>query len=457
MRFNNSKEVDEYIVELHDKIQATYDLAKEEDRELAPDETQRVDGWLAEIGEDAEGDKPATGLCAIRDRLAKVEKRTARLDRNPGVEPPAERSDGDDKPKSLMPARAKRWTARHFGAGQEGQELAYKCGQWFLGAVMKRELSAQWTTDYGFGIKNAQTEGDDLKGGVLVPDELENMIIRLVESRGIAAQYCRQWPMGSAELRIPRRTGGVTVYFVGEATAPTASNITFDSVNLIAKKAGALTQITGELAEDAVVSVADLVAEEFGYGFADKQDECLFNGDGTSTYGGMNGLANALAAGCIQTADTGELAFSDLDLDDFQACMAALPEYQDDMDTAWYISRQGYYASVVPLLQAAGGNTIEILGGAPVRMFGGFPVRFTQVTSKVLTDTASTIKAYLGNLRQGVAMGVRRGMSMTTLNELYATSDQIGIVGFMRFHIVVHETGTSTTCGSIAALKTPAA
>jgi hypothetical protein len=97
-------------------------------------------------------------------------------------------------------------------------------------------------------------------------------------------------PMGSDTLNWPRRTGGLTAFFTGENQAVTESQAAWDNVNLTAKKCAVLTRMSTEIEQDAVVAIADWLVGEMAYAFASKEDDCGFNGDGTSTYGGMRGL-----------------------------------------------------------------------------------------------------------------------------------------------------------------------
>ena len=69
----------------------------------------------------------------------------------------------------------------------------------------------------------------------------------------------------------------------------------WDDVNLVARKLAVLTRMSSELAEDAIIDLAAWLAEEVAYAFAEKEDDCLFNGDGTSTYGGIQGVLNKLS------------------------------------------------------------------------------------------------------------------------------------------------------------------
>jgi HK97 family phage major capsid protein len=110
---------------------------------------------------------------------------------------------------------------------------------------------------------------------------------------------------GLRHLNWPRRTDGLTASFTGENTALTESQVSWDNINLTAKKLGVLTRMSTEIEQDAVVAIADWLVGEIAYAFAAKEDDCGFNGDGTSTYGGMRGtdvIASTLQPHCRQVA-----------------------------------------------------------------------------------------------------------------------------------------------------------
>jgi HK97 family phage major capsid protein len=261
--------------------------------------------------------------------------------------------------------------------------------------------------------------------------------------------------MQSDTLIVPRRQSGVTAYFVSENAEITASDKGWDTVSLTARKLAVLTKYSSELSEDSVISIADDLAQEIAYAFADKEDECLFNGDGTSTYGGIVGLKNALGDGSEVTAITGNTAFSTLDLEDFEAMVGKLPQFAVN-GARWYISRVGWANSMLRLAEAAGGNTVaQIAGGAPLQ-FLGFPVEIVQVMNSTTTAQTSTDGiAYLGNLDLAASMGSRRGISIAVDSSRYFEFDQLAIRGTERFDINVHEKGTASVAGPVIMLKTP--
>jgi HK97 family phage major capsid protein len=288
-----------------------------------------------------------------------------------------------------------------------------------------------------------------------VPIEMERAIIAYREERGVLRREAMVVPMASDTLHMPRRASGVTAYWTGELSEITASNPTLDQVELSVKKLGALVRMSSEVNEDTVVSLADFVTQEIAYAFADKEDLAGFNGDGTSTYGGITGLKNALADGSEHTAVTGNTAFATLDMLDFENMIGKLPLYANQ-NAKWYISRAGWAASMQRLADAAGGNTTQNIMGGAGPSFLGYPVVFVQVMNSTLAAQASTEGlCYFGDMRQAVKLGTRRGMALASSTDRYFETDEIAIKATQRLDIVVSEKGTSTAAGSIIGLETP--
>ena len=172
------------------------------------------------------------------------------------------------------------------------REMAWKFGTWCL-ATMGHKKSLENCRNHGIQIK-AHTEGVNTQGGFLVPDEMAAELVTLREQYGVFRRNAKIYRMASDTLRIPRKNTGLTAYWVGEAAAATESTMGFDSVQLVAHKLTALTTVSNELLEDSVIDLASDVANEIAYQFAYKEDDAGFNGDGTSTYGGIVGLKGAL-------------------------------------------------------------------------------------------------------------------------------------------------------------------
>lgn len=344
-------------------------------------------------------------------------------------------------------------------AGKSADERAYRFGKWFKGSVIGDQASAQWCKDNGIQSK-ALSEGTNYLGGYLVPPEFSTDIIDLREQYGVARRVARVVPMASDTLMIPRRTGGVTAYFVGEASAITESNKTWDQVSLVAKKLAALTLWSSELNEDAMISIGDDLAGEIAYAFSQKEDECYFNGDGTSTYGGITGVRQKLRDVDATISNIKGLqvasgnAYSEILLADFHNVLARLPLYA--RAGAYWIASATFFDTVMHKLQvAAGGNTVANIADGGVPRFLGYPVVLSQVMPT--TEANSQICALLGNYQQGSVLGDRRLLSLALSTEYKFAEDQLAIRGTERFDINVHDVGNTTAAGPIVGLITAAA
>jgi len=425
--------------------------AAAEARDLTDEERKTADEAIAKADKLGTEEQRLVKLIADKASLQTPEGRKT-SPAAPAVLVPTEKTIA--APRLLRSAKVRNFRA---DGGVSAEERAHATGQWLLATIGGNTRAAQWCADHGIEVRGTSplTTTTNSLGGYLVPEVLESTIIDLREERGVARRSVRVMPMASDSVVIPRRASGVTAYFVSENAEITASDKGWDAVSLSARKLAVLCKMSSEVAEDAIISLADDLASEIAYAFADKEDECLFNGDGTSTYGGVVGLKSAVAAGGKVTAATGNTAFSTLDLEDFEQMVGKLPQYAV-ANAAWYVSRVGWANSMLRLAEAAGGNTVaQVAGGAPLQ-FLGFPVVIAQVMNSTTTAQISTDGlAYLGDLRLAATMGTRRGIEIAVDPSRYFEFDQLAIRGTQRFDLNVHEKGTASVAGPVIMLSTP--
>lgn len=346
-----------------------------------------------------------------------------------------------------------------FNRSEADVEAAYRCGRWINATVFKRPEDIRWCNEHGV-YSRALAENVNSTGGALVPEEFAARVIRLVEEYGTLPMACENVNMSRDVLTIPKRVSGTTAYHMGEAETITQSDPGWANVQLVAKKIGVGCKMSTEVVEDTagVVSLADAVAAEFSTSLALLIDQDGWIGDGTSTYGGIHGIATKIndgnhAAGIV-TAATGNTAFSTLDIEDFLACIGKLPIYAR-RGAAWYISPSGKAASIDRLKYAAGGNTVEMVGGMAGDSFLGYPVKQIHVLNSTLTADTSAIKVLFGNMALSSIYARRREFAVKLFDQVYATTDQLLLQGTMRFDVNHHSLGDGTTPGPVVALKTP--
>jgi len=343
------------------------------------------------------------------------------------------------------------------GSRMEAEEAAYRSGMWLLATVGQSERARKWCAERGITVdQRVMTVGTDSAGGYLVPTEMEQSIIDLRASYGLARQLCRRRPMASDTKSIPKRTGGVTAYFVNEDNSGvTASDKSWGNVNLAAKTLAALSLISKNLEEDSIIDVIDDLAMEMAYAFATKEDDCWLNGDGTSSYGGMQGLLtlfNATAYASRITAATNHDTFAEYDNADLSSVMAGIADFKG-LNPSWLCSKTFAENVFGRLKRTAGGNSGGDLDARARYGYGGYDAYTSELMPKVGTTAVTTVEALFGDFSQSSSFGDRRGIMVEVLRERYAEKLQVGILAHERFHIVNHDLGDTSTKGPVAALK----
>lgn len=348
--------------------------------------------------------------------------------------------------------------------GDDAAKQAFRFGQWALGRALfdpnnSASVAARKYCD-DHGLTRAMGEDVNDLGGYLVPTEFSNDIIDLKEMYGVARRVAGVEPMSSDTKIIPRRASGLTAYFVAEAGSITASDMGWDQVQLVAKKLAVLARFSTEVNEDSIIDFANKLANEIAYAFANKEDECFFNGDGTSTYGGIVGVRAALLGvdgtiGNIQGLQVGSgNAYSELALVDFEGVVGRLPEFADTGNARWVVSRSFYWNVMVKVMLASGGVTASEIENARNKIYMGYPVEFSQVMPK--TEGNSQVAALLGDFSKGAIFGSRRDTTIALSEHSRFANDQIEIRGTERFDVNVHGVGDTTNAGPIVGLITAA-
>lgn len=300
-----------------------------------------------------------------------------------------------------------------------------------------------------------QVEGVDALGGYLVPEQISARLIDLREEYGVIRQVAYVENMSSDHTKIRRRSGGLTAYFTDEAASITESTKSWNVVSLTARKAAVLTRLSSELSEDAILNLGDDLAGEIAYAFAEKEDDCAINGDGTSTYGGIVGLRQRLID-VNGTDDGGGIVvasgntFAEVALADFNDVIGRIPKFADNNNTCWIVHRT-FWASVMQrLAYAAGGNDVMNIASGMGPTFAGYPVKISQKMPS--TASNGSLVALFGDFTKACTFGNRRGTTIDFSEHRYFDTDELAIRGTERFDFVVHDVGTSTTAGPVVGL-----
>lgn len=345
------------------------------------------------------------------------------------------------------------------GARDDAAKKAYRFAQWFVASALGARESQvvtrakQYCKDYGIKVVRAQVEGDDSAGGFLVPHEFNNDMIDLREKFGVFRRNVRIVPMASDTRSQPRRKGGLTAYVIGEGKGATESQKGWDRVSLSAKKIGALTSYSSEIAEDALVSIGDDLASEIAYAFSQFEDTVGFIGNGGVDHARITGAVTRLqnlvgAAGVITAAGN---TWDEFVKEDFLAVVGGLPEFAETANVKWFCSKL-FWATVMQRVKLnMGGNNVGDVEEAGRKIFLGYPVEVSQVLPKAPVN--GKVQCLFGDLRLAAMMGDRRQTTIATSEHVKFVEEEILIRGTERFDINVHDIGDTVTPGPLMALK----
>ncbi len=315
-----------------------------------------------------------------------------------------------------------------FGTGRD-QHMA---GQW-IGAKLLNIPSAQkwWNNN---GIK-AQNEGTNSAGGFLVPDPLQDAIIRVRQEAGTCRAVAQTYPMSSDTLNVPTFTSGSTVAYPNEGGAISESSAVWGSANLVSVKRACLMKWSNELAGDSagLFDLAGVLSEYMGEALAVEEDRCFIQGDGTASFGSVTGLKNKAHSFVTGAGDT----WAELTLANLVATVGTLGD-KYHRRASWIMSRQFFSQVVLRVMAGAGGNTIDSLGvGATGSQLLGYPVFFSD---QAPTATAVDIDScYFGDWSGSVVFGDRTGIDIATSEHINFAEDQVNIRATSRYDIQVHD------------------
>jgi HK97 family phage major capsid protein len=381
-------------------------------------------------------------------------------------------SDQTDRPQRVLPINGKLPREDHASYDRirvrparlkcfKSEREAFDSGMWLRSIASRLYGREDRAADahcqrVGFDITHASYEGSGTSGGYLTPAPLSQAIIDVRENVGIARRVCQIQPMSSDTLSVPKRSGGLTVYYPNELQTITDSDKTWSQISLVAEKRAVASKISQELIDDALISIVDNVVSEMAYALALREDAELLNGDATSSYGHVQGLRNAIGSAGVYTCDANENLWSEIDLEDVFATMTKLPD-RFNRNPVWICSSNFYFAVFARLLGAAGGTMLGELqaGAAGIKQFFGVPVLTSSQMPTV--DADSTIHALFGQFDMAVVLGDRTGIRIGRDDSTGFLADYTTLKATSRYDIKVHEPGDSSNAGAYVALKTNAA
>jgi HK97 family phage major capsid protein len=333
------------------------------------------------------------------------------------------------------------------------EQKALRVGHWFK-AISGQKKSREWCIENNTGLTKATSESTNITGGFLAPEDFDAAIIDVREMFGAYRQGAEIRPTRSDGQVRPRRTGAMTASFVSEGGAIPESNFQLDAVESSLKKLAVLGRASSELFEDSAADLGEYLTAEIAYSFAAAEDDCGFNGDGTSAYRGISGLATKLAGlkSSIATA-SGHNTFLTLDSTDISNLVGGVSAVAI-RGAGWFTSATGYAQTLCRLAAVTGGLVaIQRPDGTISASYLGFPVHFSGKLPDVATGLTGKAMMFFGNLSMSSVLVERAQQTIVAISHDRALdTDQVLVRGVQRLDIVNHSVGDASTRGPVAML-----
>lgn len=148
-------------------------------------------------------------------------------------------------------------------------------------------------------FQNARGAGDfystvvDADGGILLPTEVRDEIQELADQVGVAREIANTFQQVRGSIKVPGATGVEdSADAVAEGGEITSSKRAFQSVTLNPQKWAQIVPWSYEAQIELAPQILEDVQRALARSFARAEDEALIEGDGTSSYNGINGVFN---------------------------------------------------------------------------------------------------------------------------------------------------------------------
>lgn len=271
-----------------------------------------------------------------------------------------------------------------------------------------------------YDVSNALQVGTETEGGYLVPDEYERKLVEALEEENFFRSLATVIQTSSGERKIPVVASKGEASWIDEEGAFPESDDSFGQITIGSYKVATMIKVSDELLNDSVFNLENYIAKEFGRRIGRKEEEAFFLGDGI---GKPTGIFNATggASDGVTTAGA-NITFDDV-MDLFYSLKAPYRK-----KAVWVLNDGTVKA--LRKLKDANGNYIwqpSVQAGVPDMILNR-----PYYTSSFVPELAAGVKAMAFGDFSYYWIADRQGRSFKRLNELYATTGQVGFLASQR-------------------------
>lgn len=269
-------------------------------------------------------------------------------------------------------------------------------------------------------IKYLRTDVDS-EGGYLVPEVMDNEIIKKITEISNVRSIARVRPMSSKSLSMPARTTLVSAGMVGEGQQDSLSNSNYGQEKLYAKKAEVTVASTIEELEDTGFDVASLIMQDVGEEFARLEGAQFVNGSGA----GNN------CEGFMTNSDIAEINSGSASNITFDSIIDVTGELKTGYNPVYGMNRK----TIAEIRKLKDGNgqylwqSGNIAAGIPNSING-----YSYVEMPDMPDIgAGTFPIIFGDFARGYTIGDRKGLTMVRDEVTQKRNGKVEFTFYKRF------------------------
>jgi len=269
-------------------------------------------------------------------------------------------------------------------------------------------------------VLNVLQVGTDADGGYLVPQEFENTLIDALAEENLVRKLARVITTDTGDKVIPMVKSHGSAAWMDENALVPESDDKFDQITVGAHKLGTFIKVSDELMADSAFNIADYIAKEFARRMGAKEEEAFFVGNGTKK-------------------PTGILA--DTDGADVGVTLNSATITADSLIDLFYSLRAPYRRNAVWIMNDSSVKAIRKLKDKndqylwQTALTAGTPDTILNrpvYTSPYVPEVAAGNKVMIFGDLQYYWIVDRQGRVFKRLNELFATTGQVGFMTTQR-------------------------
>ena len=323
-------------------------------------------------------------------------------------------------------ARMERREALDAGAEQAGQPAHHRQARRRPAGREKGRASDEYKRNFWnamrlqgnpYEIRNALQEGTDSEGGYLVPDEYERTLVQALEEENVFPPPGQGHQTSSGDRKIPIVTSHGTAAWLDEEDALTESDEVFGQTPLSAYKLGTFLKVSDELLNDSVFDLPSYISTEFARRIGAKEEEAFFVGDGGGKPTGIFAATGGAQTGVTAASSTAITA--------------------DELIDLFYSLKSPYRRKAVWVMNDSTVKAIRKLKDNQGQYL--WQPSLTAGTPDTILNRPVYTSSYVPAIAAGaktIAFGDfsyywiadRQGRSFKRLNELFATTGQVGFM-----------------------------